>query len=144
MMSSFWENVGMAGAAVCVCACFAYCVLSVAERQLKALARHVRATPFRAALGAAAAGVLVAYGGSKPPVETNYAVDYVLGEEGDDVVRDLYEPGKVYALRTFGPMPDGRRLVGWSCSNGRRYDDGMLVFNLADPGGIVTMRAIWE
>jgi len=26
----------------------------------------------------------------------------------------------------------------------QRYDDGMLVFNLAQPGETVTMTAIWE
>lgn len=36
--------------------------------------------------------------------------------------------------------PKGKRFAGWSCSNGRRYDDEMLVFNL----GSVKMTAIWE
>ena len=40
--------------------------------------------------------------------------------------------------------PAGKRFAGWACSNGRRYDDGMLVFNLAQPGETVTMTAIWE
>ena len=55
----------------------------------------------------------------------------------------MYEPGRVYSLKTFPPRQDGHRLVGWKCSNGKRYDDGMLVFNLASPGEIVTMTAIW-
>ena len=55
------------------------------------------------------------------------------------------EVGEVYALPecTFTP-PVGKRFAGWACSNGRRYDDGMLVFNLAQPGETVTMTAIWE
>ena len=40
--------------------------------------------------------------------------------------------------------PSGKRFAGWACSNGKRYDDGMLVFNLAQPGETVTMTAIWE
>ena len=40
--------------------------------------------------------------------------------------------------------PAGKRFAGWACSNGRRYDDGMLVFDLAKPGETVTMTAIWE
>jgi len=35
-------------------------------------------------------------------------------------------------------------FAGWKCSNGRRYDDGVLVYNLANPGETVTMTAIWE
>lgn len=34
--------------------------------------------------------------------------------------------------------------TGWACLNGRRYDDGMLVFNLAPLGETVTMDAVWE
>ena len=55
------------------------------------------------------------------------------------------ELGRVVNLPscTFKPSA-GKRFVGWACSNGRRYDDGMLVFNLAQPGETVTMTAIWE
>ena len=53
--------------------------------------------------------------------------------------------GCIYKLPecTLTP-PSGKRFAGWACSNGRRYDDGMLVFNLAQPGETVTMTAIWE
>ena len=51
----------------------------------------------------------------------------------------------VYCLPTNSfSAPAGKRFVGWACSNGRRYDDGMLIFGLADPGETVTMAAIWE
>ena len=40
--------------------------------------------------------------------------------------------------------PSGRRFAGWRCSNGRRYDDGVLAYNLASPGKFVTLTAIWE
>lgn len=58
------------------------------------------------------------------------------------------EVGKTYKLpvvdnRTF-TAPAGKKLAGWRCSNGKRYDDGMLIFNLANSGGTVTMTAIWE
>ena len=53
--------------------------------------------------------------------------------------------GVVFSLppSLFTP-PVGKRFVGWACSNGKRYDDGMLVFNLAEPDETVTMTAIWE
>ena len=56
-----------------------------------------------------------------------------------------WKADQVYALPpcTLTP-PAGKRFAGWACSNGRRYDDGMLVFNLAEPGETVTMTAIWE
>ena len=51
----------------------------------------------------------------------------------------------VYCLPTNSfSAPAGKRFAGWACSNGRRYDDGMLVFDLAKPGETVTMTAIWE
>lgn len=51
------------------------------------------------------------------------------------------EPDKVYKLPkcTLTP-PKDKHFVGWACSNGKRYDDEMLVFGLGD----VTMTAIWE
>ena len=57
----------------------------------------------------------------------------------------ICEPGHVYKLPKCGFVkPAGKHFAGWACSNGRRYDDGMLVFDLAKPGETVTMTAIWE
>ena len=56
------------------------------------------------------------------------------------------EPGKVAKLNPCAlAAPRGRKFAGWRrADNGRRYDDGMLVFNLAEPGEVVTLTAIWE
>lgn len=52
---------------------------------------------------------------------------------------------KVYALPKNEFRHATKRFVGWRCAEtGRRYDDEMLVFNLAQPRGEVTMTAIWE
>lgn len=58
----------------------------------------------------------------------------------------MCEAGHVYKLPKCGFVrPEGKtRFVGWAGPNGRRYDDEMLVFNLAQSGGTVTMTAIWE
>jgi uncharacterized repeat protein (TIGR02543 family) len=46
--------------------------------------------------------------------------------------------------------PRGKKFAGWrrlvDAEKGvyRRYDDGVLVFNLADPGAVVVMEAVWE
>ena len=53
-------------------------------------------------------------------------------------------PDKVYTLTRCSFKNTGTAFKGWACSNGRRYDDGMLVFNLAQPGATVTMTAVWE
>ena len=82
---------------------------------------------------------------SYEPDETHYAVlfDANAGTGVMDALR--MEPQRVHNLPlcTFTPPP-GKRFAGWACSNGRRYDDGMLVINLAQPGETVTMTAIWE
>ena len=57
------------------------------------------------------------------------------------------ELGKVAKLNTCAfAAPVGKRFAGWRRKdNGRRYDDGMLVFNLAsDPGAVVVLEAVWE
>jgi len=42
--------------------------------------------------------------------------------------------------------PAGKRFAGWRRKdNGRRYDDGVMVFNLAsEPGAVVELEAVWE
>ena len=55
-----------------------------------------------------------------------------------------FSPNRVVKLPQGIFTRSGKRFAGWACSNGRRYDDGMLVFDLAKPGEIVTMTAIWE
>ena len=54
--------------------------------------------------------------------------------------------GRIYKLPKCGfAKPEGKtRFAGWSGADGRRYDDEMLVFDLAKPGETVTMTAIWE
>jgi M6 family metalloprotease-like protein/uncharacterized repeat protein (TIGR02543 family) len=53
--------------------------------------------------------------------------------------------GKVAKLApcSFSP-PSGKKFAGWRGDNGRRYDDGVMVFNLAGPGKTVTLTAVWD
>jgi len=60
-----------------------------------------------------------------------------------------YAFSKVYSLP--GPSelgftaPGGKtKFAGWKSGDGRRYDDGVLVFNLSASGEDVEMTAIWE
>lgn len=56
-----------------------------------------------------------------------------------------YDWGKVFNLPSPSIRADeGLTFAGWRCSNGKRYDDGMLVFNLGSGGKTVTMTEIWE
>ena len=99
-------------------------------------------TPFRALGLLVALGCLVAYAGTKPPVGC-YGVAFDLGGVPVEVPAISCEAEKVYKLPVMSErLPSG--FLGWACSNGRRYDDGMLVFNLAKPGETVTMTAVWE
>ena len=52
---------------------------------------------------------------------------------------ELPRPGTLYLYGS-----SDHRFAGWACSNDKRYDDGMLVFDLAQPGETVTMTAVWE
>ena len=77
--------------------------------------------------------------------DTAYELLLLPGEANGVVCISSVDCGGVHNLPPcpFTP-PSGKRFAGWACSNGRRYDDGMLVFNLAKPGETVTMTAIWE
>ena len=58
-----------------------------------------------------------------------------------------WEFGRVYKLpnsSTLTPPQGKTAFAGWTCTNGRRYDDGMLVFSLAGSGRSVTMTALWQ
>ena len=69
---------------------------------------------------------------------------FLSDSDGDRISRTYYR-NKVYKLPScaFEP-PAGKRFAGWIGPDGRRYDDGVLVFNLAPAGGTMTMTAIWE
>jgi hypothetical protein len=55
------------------------------------------------------------------------------------------EAGRVAKLDLCAyEAPRGKKFAGWRGDNGRRYDDGMLVFNLAGPGEVVTLTAVWD
>ena len=80
----------------------------------------------------------------------------IVFEPGVDNVRGSMESqvvgiGKVARIRSCAFVhPSGLRFAGWKrtvdINKGlyRRYDDGVLVFNLAEPGAVVVMEAVWE
>lgn len=74
---------------------------------------------------------------------TTFTIRFVSG--GNESV--LYcDPGKVYNLPAcMFAVPSGKsRFAGWRGSDGRRYDDRVLVFDLAPVGSTLTLTAIWE
>lgn len=71
-----------------------------------------------------------------------YAITFNANGGTEVMEPQMYERGRVYKLPQcgFAKPKDKTRFAGWAGSNGRRYDDEMMVFNLGD----VTMTAIWE
>lgn len=66
-------------------------------------------------------------------------------QEKFEITLSNLEPDEIFKLPA-NPFtaPEGKRFVGWQGSNGRRYDDGMLIFNPVPVGEILTITAIWE
>ena len=133
-----WTIVGILSATV-LCSGLLILALAPCLRQIMAaIVCSARKAPVRVALAGLALGALVSYAGTKPPVPTTYTVKFELPLAFDPIESLSCETGKVYRL----PALDG---VRWkSRASDRLYDDGMLVFNLAQPGETVTMTAIWE
>ena len=91
-------------------------------------------------------GLFFAAPSAKPAAE--YRIVFASGLDGvsSSMPEQSIGVGKVAKLNpcAFSP-PAGKRFAGWRrADNGRRYDDGVLVFDLAGPGEVVTLTAIWE
>ena len=80
------------------------------------------------------------------PAATTCRVEFRAGDGTGTMDPLQMDPARVDRLPacTLTEPPDGRHFAGWACSNGRRYDDGILVFGLGKPGQTVIMTAIWE
>jgi len=84
--------------------------------------------------------------GTEPTAEYRIAFAPGSDEVAPSMPEQSVEVGKVAKLNPCAfAAPAGKKFAGWRrADNGRRYDDGMLVFNLAKTGEVVTMTAIWE
>ena len=65
---------------------------------------------------------------------TQYIIRFV-DTDGTLITTMTCDPEKVYKLPSD---------CGWLSSNDKRYDAGVLVFRLGEPGETVTMTAVWE
>ena len=131
-----WELFGVLSAGI-IWGVLALVCLAPRLRGLASVVSAVRKSPVRAVLAGLALGVLVSYAGTKPPA-TTYAVKFEPPQAFVPIESIACEPDKVYKLPTI----NGYR---WrSSANDRLYDGGLLIFNLARPGAIVTMTAIPE
>ncbi len=76
----------------------------------------------------------------------SYRITFNANGGGGAMETQSVEIGKVAKLiRCTYTAPTGKKFAGWRRKDtGRRYDDGMLVFNLAEPGETVTLTAIWQ
>ena len=146
MGSYILETSGMAAAFV-FCGCIAVMYLApCAVIALRRVFERAVDSPMRAGYFAIAVGIAVAYGGSKPA--NGYKIVFDPNVDGAPLAtqEQFVEVGKVAKLDlcSFSP-PSGKRFAGWRRQdNGRRYDDGIMVFNLAESGEVVVLEAIWE
>ena len=145
MDSYVLEALGLAAAFV-LCGCIAVMYLApCAVIALRRVFERAVDSPMRAGYFAIAVGIAVAYGGSKPA--NGYRIVFDPNVDGAPLAtqEQFVEVGKVAKLNlcSFSP-PSGKKFAGWRGDNGRRYDDGVMVFNLAGPGEVVTLSAIWE
>ena len=82
----------------------------------------------------------------EPPPAGSYGIHFD-ANGGTGTMADLIcARDKVYNLTKCAfKAPDGKAFAGWACKDtGRRYDDGVLVFDLAASGKTVTMTAVWK
>ena len=75
---------------------------------------------------------------------STYTIEFIPNGGSGTMTRLSCVSNRAYNLTKCTLKKSGKRFAGWACSNGRRYDDGILVFDLAKPGEIVTMTATWE
>lgn len=74
-----------------------------------------------------------------------YTIELLPGEVTDSAYSSDFFIGEVYKLpENPFKAPAGKRFVGWKGSNGRRYDDKMLFYNLGEAGEVFSLTAIWE
>ena len=83
----------------------------------------------------------VAYG---TITETGYAIVFLPNGGSGEMTYQVCARDKVYNLTKCAFRKTGKTFRGWAGSNGRRYDDGVLVFNAAEEGATLTLTAIWE
>ena len=74
---------------------------------------------------------------------------YVCFTGGDGATGEMpvvaWKRNKVYALpKNAFVRADKKTFRGWAGSNGRRYDGGLAVFNLAESGKTLVLTAIWQ
>lgn len=142
MAGQSWEMIGLIAALAVWGGALACWLCRMLSRRLSALVSVAAAGRLRLLPLAVVVAAFVVYGGGKT---TGYTVRFD-ANGGSGEMSDLVIEGdcvKNLPVNSFA-APGGRRFAGWSGSNGKRYDDGMLVFRLAPAGGTVVMSAIWE
>lgn len=83
---------------------------------------------------------------SPEPEPDDYLVEFRKADGSGSMPEAAFAAGQIFNLPEceFLPPEDGVVFAGWLGSDGKRYDDGVLVFDLAEPGGKVTLTAVWE
>ena len=76
---------------------------------------------------------------------TFYTITYSGGGGVGSMPDQACEPHRVYGLQPNAFSADGVKMVGWrNMTNGKLYDDQLLVFDLAAAGETVALTAEWD
>lgn len=73
-----------------------------------------------------------------------YTIEFNAGAGSGKMESLTCESDVVYNLPACAFTCSGKTFAGWLGSNGRRYDNRVLVFNLAEDGETVTLTAQWK
>lgn len=75
---------------------------------------------------------------------TTYDVCYDPAEGRGVMSHQTCDTNRVYKLAPSAFTHSTKSFTGWLGSNGKRYDDGVMIFNATEAGGTLTLTAIWE
>ena len=74
-----------------------------------------------------------------------YGIRFVANGGTGTMADQICTRDKVYNLTKCAfTEPTGKAFAGWAGSNGKRYDDGILIFNAAAEGKVLTLTAVWK
>lgn len=139
-LNEVWLAIGNATVVAFSLYLFMIVIVPCFRHMVATIVCSARKTPIRAALAVLALGVLASYAGTKhPPIAPEtYTIEFHTPPDIEPFEIWHCATGTVYNL----PSINGCR---WKSDVADRlYDNGMLVFDLAEPGKTVKMTAIRE
>ena len=75
---------------------------------------------------------------------TSYTIKFAANGGTGTMASMTCKQNAIYRLTKNAYKKSGKTFKGWRGSNGKRYDDQVLIFNLALPETVLTLTAVWE